>query len=160
VIGSPEAQSIAIFLEGPDMERPLTHDLFCNFLLERSIDVEHVSIDGSMENIFFATMTFTDGRSMDCRPSDAISIAIRLGSTIFIQNDIVEQLSFEHQSPEEREPEEKYESKKKKKPSSRKKKPDESLMNNREEMEKMLQDAIEREDYEEAAKLRDMINRP
>jgi len=158
IIGSPEAQSIAIFLDGPELERPLTHDLFCNLLMDRSLDVEHVSIDGSMEETFFATMMFSDGQTIDCRPSDAISIAIRLGSPIFIQNDIVEQLSFEHGTPKSPKEEQPIKPAKRGKSQTKKKQKDESL-ESLSDLENRLQEAIDKEDYETAAKLRDMINK-
>lgn len=162
LIGSPEAQSIAIFLEGVELDRPFTHDLFCNLLMERSIDVDYVVIDDTTDNqTFFASMVFNDGVAMDCRPSDGISIAIRLGSPIFVHNDIVDAMSFDYknvkgmQEPTEEPTEEEP---KKKKPQPKKKQKDESLEVSREELEKRMQEAILKEDYELAAQLRDMIN--
>lgn len=151
VIGSPEAQSIAIFLEGPDLDRPLTHDLFCNILLERGIDVDHVIIDDNSEDLFFASIVFNDGMMADCRPSDGISIAIRLGSPIFIGNNIVDSMSFKHAgwNAKQLEPEEKRKTKKKKTVETKK----ESI----EDLKRQLEEAVEKEDYELAAMLRDRI---
>jgi hypothetical protein len=151
VIGSPEAQSIAIFLDGPELERPLTHDLFCNFIIERSINVVYVSIDDSIDSTFFATIAFSDGSLMDCRPSDAISIAIRLGSPIFVRNDIVEELSFGVPAIETNDVKQKDDA------SPKKKKPTKSRKKSKEELVKLLNDAIEQENYELAANLRDEI---
>lgn len=160
IIGGPEAQSIAIFLEGVELDRPFTHDLVCNILMDRLIDIEYIVIDDSHDETYFATMAFSDGVMTDCRPSDGISIAIRLGSPIFINNDIVDSMSFEYrnikgmqQKEEEPEP-----NKPKKKPSKKKQK-DELLNFTKEELNKKLNDAIDKEDYELAAKIRDIINK-
>jgi bifunctional DNase/RNase len=136
VIGSPEAQSIAIFLD---------------FIIERSINVVYVSIDDSIDSTFFATIAFSDGSSMDCRPSDAISIAIRLGSPIFVRNDIVEELSFGVPAIETNDVKQKDDA------SPKKKKPIKNRKKSKEELVKLLNDAIEQENYELAANLRDEI---
>lgn len=158
IIGSAEAQSIAIFLEGVELDRPFTHDLFCNVLMDRSIDVEYIVVDDVHEDTYFASMAFNDGTMMDCRPSDAISIAIRLGSPIFINNDVVDSASFEYKNVKGMEKEKTKSSKKGKTPSKKKQK-DESLELSINELQKRLDDAIEKEDYESAAKFRDMINK-
>lgn len=156
-IGSPEAQSIAIFLEGVELDRPFTHDLFCNMLMDRSIDVEYIVIDDSHETTFFASMAFSDGVISDCRPSDGISIAIRLGSPIFINNDIVDEMSFEYKNVKGMEEKKEEPIEKSPNPKKKSKQRDESLVVGREELEKRLQEAILVEDYELAAKLRDEI---
>lgn len=157
IIGGAEAQSIAIFLEGVELDRPFTHDLFCNVLMDRSIDVDYVVVDDNHNDTYFASMAFNDGTLIDCRPSDAISIAIRLGSPIFVNNDIVDLMSFEYSNIKGiNKPEPKKAEKKK---ASKKKQKDESLESNKEDLEKRLEQAIEVEDYELAAKLRDMINK-
>lgn len=158
LIGSPEAQSIAMFLEGIELDRPFTHDLFCNVLMDRSIDVDYILIDDTDGQTFFASMVFNDGTAVDCRPSDGISIAIRLGSPIFVNNDIVDSMSFEYKNVKGMSESEEEPKKKKGRP-SKKKQRDESINFDKEELEKRLQDAIMKEDYELAAKLRDMINK-
>lgn len=158
IIGGAEAQSIAIFLEGVDLDRPFTHDLFCNVLMDRSIDVEYIVVDDNHDDTYFASMAFNDGTLIDCRPSDAISIAIRLGSPIFINNDIVDAMSFEYGNVKGMEKEKAKETKKGKTPSKKKQK-DESTESSIEELQKRLDEAIQKEDYETAAKLRDLINK-
>jgi bifunctional DNase/RNase len=159
-IGSPEAQSIAIFLEGVELDRPFTHDLFCNILMDRSIDVDYVVIDDSHEQSFFASMAFSDGVITDCRPSDGISIAIRLGSPIFINNDIVDEMSFEYGDVKGLKNPKNSAQKEKPEGPSKKKQKDESLRVDPADLKKRLEEAIEKEDYELAAKLRDQINNP
>jgi len=161
LIGSPEAQSIAIFLEGVELDRPFTHDLLCNVLMDRSIDVDYVVIDDTDNQTFFASIVFNDGVAMDCRPSDGISIAIRLGSPIFVDNDIVDAMSFDYKNVKGMEdaPAEQIEkTPEKKKSQPKKKQKDESLEVSREELKKRMQEAVLKEDYELAAKLGDMIN--
>lgn len=156
IIGNPEAQSMAIFLEGTELDRPLTHDLICNILLDRGIDIYWVAIDSSEGDTYFATINFSDGFSIDARPSDAISIAIRLGCPIFINNEIVEQLAFASRSVRgmEQEPDavDDNTTPVEKKPKKKSKKTLDDLQNE-------LNEAIEKEDYELAAKLRDRINK-
>jgi bifunctional DNase/RNase len=158
-IGSAEAQSIAIFLEGVELDRPFTHDLFCNVLMDRSIDVDYIVIDDNHEQTFFASMAFSDGVVTDCRPSDGISIAIRLGSPIFINNDIVDVMSFDYGEVKGMKSSNDEKKEMAKKPSKKKKQKDESLRIDPADLEKRLEEAIEKEDYELAAKLRDQINK-
>lgn len=157
IIGSPEAQSIAIFLEGPELERPLTHDLVCNLLLERDLDIDYVVIDDTNESTYYASIVFSDGLTLDARPSDAISIAIRIGAPIFIMNDIVEDMHFDYTGVNGMEESKKEPEKKKK---GRKKKPTQEEEGfDMAGLQKELDDAIEKEDYERAANLRDLINK-
>lgn len=158
-IGSAEAQSIAIFLEGVELDRPFTHDLFCNILMDRSIDVDYIVIDDNHEQTFFASMAFSDGVVTDCRPSDGISIAIRLGSPIFINNDIVDVMSFDYGEVKGMKSSNDEKKEMAKKPTKKKKQKDESLRIDPADLEKRLEEAIEKEDYELAAKLRDQINK-
>lgn len=153
IIGNPEAQSMAIFLEGTELDRPLTHDLICNILMDRGLDINWVAIDASEGDIFFATIQFSDGFSIDSRPSDAISIAIRLGCPIFINNKIVEQLAFASRSVRGMEQEPNHNDNEKAKKESNKKKKKKTV----EDLQNELNEAIKREDYELAAKLRDKI---
>lgn len=158
IIGSSEAQSIAIFLEGVELDRPFTHDLFCNVLMDRSIDVDYIVIDDNHEQTFFASMAFNDGVVTDCRPSDGICIAIRLGSPIFINNDIVDIMSFDYGEVKGMKSSNDEQKEVAKKPTKKKQK-DESLRIDKADLEKRLEEAIEKEDYELAAKLRDQINK-
>ena len=156
--GSHEAQSIAIFLEGAELDRPFTHDLICNIFMDRTIDVDYVVIDDSRETTYFATMAFNDGSTMDCRPSDGISIAIRLGSPIFINNHIMDLMSFEYGNVQGmKESSEPKKTKENKKPSKKKKEGFNSI--DADELKKMLDEAIKKEDYELAAKIRDEISK-
>jgi bifunctional DNase/RNase len=104
-------------------------------------------------------MAFNDGTLVDCRPSDAISIAIRLGSPIFINDNVVDSMSFEYKNVKGMQEEKEETTQKKTKRPSKKKQKDESANLSVEELQKRLEEAIDKEDYETAVKLRDMINR-
>jgi len=154
IIGSPEAQSIAIFLESLEIGRPLTHDLICNILFEKSLDIDEIVIDDGNESTYYASILFSDGLVLDSRPSAAISIAIRMGAPIFITEEIVEKMHFNYDGINGLKEKEKEKGPPKK---SRKKKQSTEKEIDRETLEKELNDAIDREDYERAAEIRDIL---
>lgn len=97
VIGAPEAQSIAIVLEGIRTPRPLTHDLFVSFAHAFGVKLKEVYIYKFEDGIFSSELTFTDGdRSVviDARTSDAIALALRTGTPIYTTPEIVEATGF------------------------------------------------------------------
>lgn len=97
VIGAPEAQSIAIFLESIRTPRPLTHDLFVSFAHAFGVKLKEVFIYRFENGIFSSELTFTDGDRtvvIDARTSDAIALALRTNTPIFTTPEIVEQAGF------------------------------------------------------------------
>lgn len=97
VIGSPEAQSIAIRLEKVTPPRPLTHDLFSAFTHAFGVRLTQVLIYKFADGVFYSEMTFTDGDrtiTLDARTSDAIAIAIRTGAQIYTYESIVRETGF------------------------------------------------------------------
>ncbi|MCM1452026.1 MAG: bifunctional nuclease family protein [Clostridium sp.] len=93
VIGSAEAQSIAINLEGVVTPRPMTHDLFCSFAQAFGVSLIEVYIYKFEDGIFSAELKFTDGErevTIDSRTSDAVAIAIRCGAPIYTTREILE----------------------------------------------------------------------
>ena len=97
IIGTPEAQSIAIFLEELQPPRPLTHDLFVSFLQVFQVILKEVYIYKYEDGVFFSELLFTDGSEtykIDSRTSDAIAIAVRTQSSIFINNEIMKDVSI------------------------------------------------------------------
>jgi bifunctional DNase/RNase len=93
-IGPWEASAIAMRLQGLTPERPLTHDLFASALGELGVRVERVVIAALAEETFHARLILrTDGRllEIDSRPSDALALAVRLGTPIFAAPDVLEQ---------------------------------------------------------------------
>lgn len=93
-IGQLEAQSILIGLGKLVMPRPLTHDLFINTIKTLGFYIERVSIDELRDGTFFASMDIHSSDksyTVDCRPSDAIAIAVRIACEIYISESIVEE---------------------------------------------------------------------
>ncbi len=85
-IGSWEAQSIAMKLQGVEAERPLTHDLLATLLVELGVSVLRILISDLADETFRARIVLVQGGSdfeVDARPSDAIALAVRVGAPIF-----------------------------------------------------------------------------
>jgi len=154
IIGGFEAQAIAIELEKMRPSRPLTHDLFKNFALRYEINIVEVVINKFEEGIFYSKLVCEkDGKlsEIDSRTSDSIALALRFDCPIYALESIVDEAGIvmsdipgeAMEEPEEDliEPDSAYE---------------EFLL---EELEEMLQKAIEEENYEEASRLRDEIKR-
>lgn len=96
-IGSVEAAHLGMALENARCERPMTHDLFLDALTNLDARVDHVVIDGIKGPAFFSKLVLRQaGRliQLDARPSDAVSLAVRQGAPIFIENDTLEKGSF------------------------------------------------------------------
>jgi bifunctional DNase/RNase len=85
-IGSWEAQSIAMKLQGVEAERPLTHDLLATILEELGASVRHIVVSDLADETYRARIVLVQDGSdyeIDARPSDAIALAVRSGSSIF-----------------------------------------------------------------------------
>ena len=92
IVGTPEAQSIAIALEYITPPRPLTHDLFVSFATAFDIILKEVYIYKFEEGIFYSELLFTDGKRevpVDSRTSDAIAIALRAKCDIYVSESIM-----------------------------------------------------------------------
>ena len=92
-IGLLEATSIASALRNIKFDRPMTHDLFKNFVESMNIDVAKVEVCDLKDNTFYAKIYFMSEEknfSMDARPSDAIAIALRFQAPIFVDDKIIE----------------------------------------------------------------------
>ncbi len=100
-IGPLEAASMATELEGIKPQRPMTHDLLRNVMGELGATVEAVEITELKENTYFAQiqMRARDGRAIqiDSRPSDAISLALRTKSPIYVAKQVLEVSSELHE---------------------------------------------------------------
>lgn len=97
IIGAAEAQSIAITLEGIRTPRPLTHDLFVSFAHAFGVKLKEVFIYRFEDGIFSSELTFSDGLrtvQIDARTSDAIALALRTHTAIFTTRAIIEQTGF------------------------------------------------------------------
>jgi hypothetical protein len=103
-IGAVEATAIAFALQGIQTPRPMTHDLMRDMLTEANIEVERIVISELVDQTFYANIRMSgNGGSIDVssRPSDAIALAVRLGSPIFGAEEVLEQAGIELKDDEE-----------------------------------------------------------
>jgi bifunctional DNase/RNase len=150
VIGGFEAQAIAVAIENMMPNRPLTHDLFKNTLDAFQIDIKEVVINNLLDGIFYSQLICVQDNNViqiDARTSDAISMAVRYGCPIYTFDFILDSagMVIEDEVPTEQE----------NKP-ARASSPENLSI---EGLEKLLSDALEKEDYESAARLRDLITK-
>jgi bifunctional DNase/RNase len=92
-IGLLEATSMATELEGVKMNRPMTHDLLKNLVEQFGARVESIEVTALKENTFYAIINLAiegEQLSLDSRPSDAISLALRTGSPIYVAKEVLE----------------------------------------------------------------------
>ena len=97
-IGHPEAAAILQRLQGDDVPRPMTHDLFVNVLGELQAEVVQIAVTELRENTFYARITLRRNGTtveIDSRPSDAIALAVRCDAPIFAADDVVESSAIE-----------------------------------------------------------------
>jgi len=96
IVGSFEAQSIALALEDVQMPRPMTHDLFCNILEDLSVEVSEVVISELTEGTFYSRISLVSQggtTDVDARPSDAIALALRVGAPIYASEAVMAEAS-------------------------------------------------------------------
>ncbi|MFN8436504.1 MAG: bifunctional nuclease family protein [Cytophagales bacterium] len=159
IIGIPEAQAIALELEKIVPSRPMTHDLFKSFAENFDITVESIIISDLREGIFFAKIICNDGvnkSEIDARPSDAIAIGLRFGVSIFTNERVMSEAGIVSSEDEEMEDESEVEETNVSEPV----KSNNSLGNtSKDQLKKMLDDALNNEDYELAARIRDELNK-
>ncbi len=157
IIGAFEAQAIALEMEGIKPPRPLTHDLLKQITDNLGAIVNEVIIDELRENTFFAKIIMEVSgltQEVDARPSDAIALAVRAEAPIYVAATVMDAAAFvptEEDEIEEINPGISNGSRKSKKPASKETK--------LAEMHDKLREAIEKEEYERAAIIRDDIKR-
>jgi bifunctional DNase/RNase len=150
IIGTFEAQAIALELENIKPPRPMTHDLLKNIVESFDSEVEKVVINDLTEGTFFAQIHYHkngDTVELDARPSDAIALAIRFGAPIFVAKHVIEEAGIVTESASEDTD------------TGEESNSAGTELSQMEELEKELQMAIETENYEKAAKLRDQISK-
>lgn len=92
-IGAPEATAIALVLEGVDTPRPMTHDLLKNVLTELGAELERVVVTDLRDKTFYAELHLRLGDKrvhVSSRPSDAVALAVRTGSPIFVEEAVLD----------------------------------------------------------------------
>ena len=103
-IAHPEAYAIAIELQGTSSPRPLTHDLLKNVITDLGAQIESVVISDLIEDIFYARIVLdVAGRhvEVDSRPSDAIALAVRAKTPIFVEESVLERAGVALETSEE-----------------------------------------------------------
>ena len=143
LVGAYEAQSIAMAMEYLETPRPLTHDLIVNLINGIEGKLSSVKITKLEDGVFFSILDIQSNtlghREIDSRPSDALAIALRMHSPILVANDVMEAGLILEKDTEEIENDIQQE-------------PKIQLL------ERQLQKAIDKEEYEMAARIRDKIN--
>lgn len=145
IIGAYEAQSIAIYFERMQMLRPITHDLMKNVIVALDGKLKEVFIHSIEDGVFHASLKIItqtgEEKNIDARASDALALAIRFDSSIFVPEELLEQVAVQPVT-------------------------DRSSMlrgslaeYSLQELESLLQDVLAKEDYESAGRIRDMIAR-
>ena len=91
-IGLMEAASIASVLQGIEFDRPMTHDLFKNFIERMNVKVTRIEICDLKNNTYYAQIHFIhNGRELtvDARPSDALALSLRVKAPIFVSEEVI-----------------------------------------------------------------------
>lgn len=162
IIGMFEAQAIAIEIEKILPNRPMTHDLFRSFANIFHFTIEEIIISDLKEGVFFAKIICSDGlkkMEIDARPSDAIAIGLRFDCPIFTNETILAEAGIVLTDEIEEEPEVKAETKPRTKRSESSQSKDDYKNLSVDKLNELLKDAIDKEDYELAAKLRDELSK-
>ncbi|HOK62236.1 MAG: bifunctional nuclease family protein [Tenuifilum sp.] len=161
IIGGYEAQAIAIQLEGLTPPRPLTHDLFLNFARAFGIDLIDVHIYKLEDGVFFSKLHCEDSKKelfIDSRTSDAVALALRFNCPIYTTEEIIEKagitLDVEEYNSEEPQDESETET-----PEPTDSFTDQIRRLSLDELNRLLSEAVENEEYEKATKIRDEIKR-
>ena len=155
VIGGFEAQAIAVAMERMSPSRPLTHDLMKNVLQIYDIELKEVIINNLLDGIFYARLICIkegDLIEIDSRTSDALAMAVRFDCPIYSYEFILEQAGIIMDEGEEEGEQPKKQ---------RRKRSEETSVKSMsiDDLEKLLEEVLDKENYEEAAKIRDEINR-
>ena len=163
VIGGFEAQAIAIGLEKKiKTSRPLTHELFKSFADKFGIKLNHIIISKLKDGVFFSNIVCENNDDIikiDSRTSDAIALSIRFKVPIFVKKDILDEAGFdddEKYSEEINFTDNDFFKDENSNKSYIKSKDIKKISTNN--IKKMLENSLQNEDYEMAAKLRDELN--
>lgn len=160
IIGMFEAQAIAIELDKIKPSRPLTHDLFSSFSHAFDFSIEEILISDIVDGVFYAKIISSDGirqKNIDARPSDAIAIALRFNAPIYATQKVLDEAGVTN--------EDLGESSEKSEPKTIKVKVTKSKSSSNlsdysiDELSSFLKEALSKEEYEQAAKIRDEIDR-
>lgn len=153
VIGTPEAQSIAIVMEKINPPRPLSHDLIVSTFKALNVDLLDVFIYKFEDGAFFAELTLQQGENqykIDSRTSDGVALAIRTGALIYTTEELMRTMSVVFDNEDEEQKDMK------------------SFLSNEDKdlsqlstdtLNTLLEEALNKEDFESAISLRDELNK-
>jgi bifunctional DNase/RNase len=155
VIGGFEAQAIAVALEKMHPSRPLTHDLMKNFMSAFNIDLTEIIISDLQEGIFYSKLICVsehDTVEIDSRTSDALALAVRFGCPIYTYDNILESagILMEDSSGKKKQPKEMV--------TTESTGSEDLKALSIEELNTLLNEVLEQEDYLRAIAIRDEIN--
>lgn len=163
IIGMFEAQAIAIEIEKIIPNRPMTHDLFKSFGHSFNYTIKEIVISDLKEGVFFAKIVCeNDSKTVeiDARPSDAIAIGLRFNAPIFTYEKIMTDAGIILTDESEDETSDLTAEIKKEEPKASAPSEDKPLKDHSyDKLKEMLNSALDEEDYERAAKIRDELNR-
>lgn len=158
VIGGFEAQAIAVALERMQPSRPLTHDLMKNFMMAFNVELHEIVINDLQEGIFYSKLlcsTDHDTVEIDSRTSDALALAVRFGCPIYTYENILESAGILMEDEEKKKEEVAVGSS----PVSSTGEEKEDLKSlSIEELQTLLNDVLEQEDYIRAIAIRDELS--
>ncbi len=103
-VGALEAMALSLVLNNENLPRPLTHDLFLMTLKAFKAELRRVEINDLREGTFYAVLVLSgpEGRTrVDCRPSDAIALAMRAGAPILVEEEVLRLSAEEQQRAEQ-----------------------------------------------------------
>lgn len=145
IVGAFEAQAIALAIEGIEMPRPMTHDLLSNLLETMEVDVKEIVINKLVEGTFYAKIyvdSYNFGeKEIDSRPSDAIALALRVDAPVFVNETVMKEAGVKLTDQKDAEVF----------------KIDTSIIQQEYSLEEELKKAVDIENYELAAQIRDKI---
>lgn len=160
IIGSFEAQHIALELEGIKPPRPLTHDLIRNIIEQLGFSISYVYINELRDGTFFAKIKLDVGsiEEIDSRPSDAIALALKFAVPIYVSEEVMNEVAFvpDKENDEEGPEEDLFKQTESSEVQYETADPYTRKLN---KLQGDLKSAIEGEDYEKAASIRDEIKK-
>ncbi|MBN2365800.1 MAG: bifunctional nuclease family protein [Calditrichaeota bacterium] len=145
IIGEYEAQSIALGLEKIKPPRPITHDLALSMLDSLMANIDRIVVTELKNNTYYAIIYLTQDSKkyeIDSRPSDAIALAVRRNIPIFVEEEVMEKGAYTPEDVQDTEGS-----------------PLNLAEDRLQKLKNELQEAVEKEEYEKAAKIRDEIKR-
>lgn len=155
VIGGFEAQAIAVALERMNPSRPLTHDLMKNFMLAFNVELHEVVINDLQEGIFYSKLVCSsenDTVEIDSRTSDALALAVRFGCPIYTYENILESAGILMENDE------KKKAAAAQQPVTTDSSREDLKALSLQELNTLLSEVLEQEDYIKAIAIRDEIN--